>query len=87
MVKKEFTNETLKKLNDLSDVELIEELEKPTYGSGEFYNNLIKAILDKRLKTAIQDLDKNTQRYSKTLIFLTIILGILATIQIYLLVK
>ena len=41
----------------------------------------------RRLKNSIEKLDKNTQKYSKILIFLTIILGILAVIQICLLVK
>ncbi|MDD5015239.1 MAG: hypothetical protein PHW73_09125 [Atribacterota bacterium] len=66
MVKKEFTNELLKRLNDLSDIELIEELDRPTQGgSGSYYNNLIKAILDKRLKTAVQDLTENVKKGNK----------------------
>ena len=81
MVKKEFTNGILKRLNDLSDIELIEELDRGTFGSGEAYNNLIKALLDKRLKTAIQDLNRNTMRYSRRLIDLTILLFFLALIQ------
>ena len=101
MVKKEFRNQTLRRLNNLSDIELIEELEKSTYGSGEFYNNLIKALLDKGLKIAVQDLTKNikngneiTKKYNKRLVGLTIVIVTLTLlmliglgIQIHLLVK
>ena len=41
----------------------------------------------RRLKDSIEKLDENTQKYSRILIWLTIILGVLAAIQIYLLVK
>jgi len=79
MVKKEFTRQLLKNLNDLSDVELIEELDAGTMGSGEYYQNVIKGLLDKRLKIAIQDLTENVKRgnettakYNKWLVRLTI---------------
>lgn len=83
MEEKEFKNHTLKKLNNLSDIELIEELDKATYGGGDVYRDLIKAILDKRLKITIQDLDRNTRNYSGRLIGLTVLLFFVALIQVF----
>lgn len=101
MVKKEFTKGVQKGLNNLSDIELIEELDGSTYGSGEVYREIIRAILDKRLKTSIHDLKKVTQKsnektekYNKLLFKLTIVIAILSFlmliglgIQIWLLLK
>ena len=87
MVKKQFTKPLQRKLNDLSDVELIEEMDNGIIGSGEVYRDVIKAILDKRLKKAIQSLDKNTARYSKVLIWLTSLLFVIAYIQTIVLLK
>ena len=98
MVKKEFTKEIQKRLNNLSDIELIEELDGQAYGSGEVYREIIRAILDKRLKRSIQDLkeviqkgNRITEKYSKSLLKLTVVIAILTflmlvglVVQIYL---
>jgi len=94
MVKKEFTKEVQKRLDNLSDVELIEELDGTTYGAGEVYRDIIRALLDKRLKITIQDLTKNVKKfnkksscYTKILIWLTAIMTLAVLAQIYLLIK
>lgn len=89
MTKKDFTNEVPKRLNDLSDIELIEELEKGSYGSGDVYESLIEAILNKRLKIVIQDLTKNVQRgneattkYNRALIILSFMMFFVSVMQV-----
>lgn len=46
-----------------------------------------QAELTRRLMNSINNLNKISSKYSQRLIWLTIVLGILAAIQIYLLVK
>lgn len=86
MAKKEFTNERLKKLNDLSDVELIEEL----WAASDPKKELIKALLDRRLKIVINDLKETTKINNQTtknhnliLIWLTVVIAV-ATIVLLL---
>ena len=81
-MKKEFTETRPKEFNEKSDIELIEELDKGTYTDTEI--NVIKAILDKRMKRSIQNLtdvtkisSEKTEKYSQKLISLTWILAIL----------
>lgn len=94
MDKEEFTKPLQQKLNNLSDAKLIEEMDNGTCGAGEVYREVIKAILDVRAKEAteklnksIEKLDKNTARYSKVLIWLTLLLFIIAFIQVIILFK
>lgn len=54
---------------------------------GHSHEIAAQAEIMRRLKDSIEKLDRNTQKYSKTLIFLTVILGILAVVQIWLLIK
>ena len=89
MVKKEFTRQLQKRLNDLSDVELIEELDGQTLGTGETYQNIVKAFLDRSLKITIQDLTEVIQKnntktkiHNKILIWLTIVITGLALLNL-----
>jgi len=54
---------------------------------GGFVSQHAQAELTRRLINSINSLDKTTSKYSKILIWLTIGIGILAIIQIYLLIK
>lgn len=54
---------------------------------GHSHEIAAQAEMMRRLKNSIEKLNKNTQKYSKILIWLTFVLGILAVIQVYLLVK
>lgn len=62
MVKKEFTEPRSGSYNEMSDVELIEELDKGIYSPAEI--NVINAILGKRTKKSIQDLKEVVQKNS-----------------------
>lgn len=63
MVKKEFTEEIPKTYDDMSDVNLIEELSKGTLTEGR--RDTIKAILDKGTKKTILHLTEVTQKNSE----------------------
>lgn len=69
MVKKEFTQPFAKAFNERSDVELIEDLGGVTLGNHE--RDVIKAILDKRMKIVMQDSSRISEKYSRRLIWLT----------------
>lgn len=60
MTKKEFTGGRVKNFNEMSDVELIEELDKGIHSPAAI--NTIKAILDKRTKKSIQHLTEVIQK-------------------------
>jgi hypothetical protein len=91
-MKKEFTAPRPLGFDKLSDIELIEVLDRGTSTPSEI--DVIKAILDKRTKITIQDLknaivslNNKSSRYSMILIILTVVLAILAAIQIFLLFR
>jgi len=71
-------------IRDKKDDEIVNFL---STSPGHSHEIAAQAEMMRRLKNSIEKLDKNTQKYSKILIFLTIVLGILAAIQIYLLIK
>lgn len=77
MAKKEFITEKFKRLDELSDVELIEKLEGRIGPVGDMNRDIIKAILDKRLKISIQDLIRKIETLNKTTSFYSLILIIL----------
>lgn len=54
---------------------------------GHSHEIAAQAEMMRRLKDSIEKLDRNTQKYSTILILLTVILGILAVVQIWLLIK
>lgn len=60
MTKKEFTGGRAENFNQMSDVELIEELDKGIHSPAAI--NTIKAILDKRIKRSIQHLIEVIQK-------------------------
>lgn len=64
--------------------ELIQEIYQWGSGSGvdNSHREAAKAELTKRLLCSIVELDKSTRHYSRWLIGLTIVLGILALVQI-----
>lgn len=62
----DFSNETAQKLDELRDEALIEQFDTNTYGSGPAYDNLVNAILDKRLKQAIIELTKHVKRGNRS---------------------
>ena len=71
-------------IRDKKDDEIVNFL---STSPGHSHEIAAQAEMMRRLKNSIEKLDKNTQKYSKILIFLTVVLGILAAIQIYLLIK
>lgn len=86
-MKKEFTAPRPKKLDELSDIELIEVLDRGTSTNAEI--NTINAILNKRMKRTIQFLtevfQKNadiTEVYNKKLVNLTIAIAILTFLML-----
>ncbi len=87
MVKKDFTEERPKQLNNMSDVDLIERLDKGTISPAEI--NVIKAILDKRNKKSIQYLteviqksSEKTEKYNKALVTLTRVIAFLTFLML-----
>jgi hypothetical protein len=87
MVKKEFTDETLRNWDNLSDVELIELLAKGTHSTGRLSS--IEALLDRRLKRSINHLKEITEKsivaqdqYSNKLVRLTSALVILTWVLV-----
>lgn len=88
MVKKIFTEERPKNLGNMSDIELIERLDKGTLGQPEI--NTINAILDKRSKKINQQLVEVTQKSNKIsgiqnwiMIGLTVVILILTGVLVW----
>ena len=90
MVKKIFTKSLQQKLNNLSDIELIEDIDNDSAAvSGEAHRTIIRAILDKRLKKSIHNLteviqnsNKKTTKQTNWLIGLTIVIAILTFLML-----
>lgn len=89
MVKKVFTDKSVKYLDEKSTVELIEFLESPHATPAKV--NVINALMSKRLVRVIQDLtdsvkqgNEATSKQTKTLIWLTVVLVLLTLVLVYL---
>jgi len=87
MSKKEFTDASLMELDNLSDIELIELMNKGILGINGI--EVVKSLLDRRLKRSLHDLTETTKKntraqdkYNKILIGLTIVLVILTVIMV-----
>lgn len=63
MVKKDFTVERPKRYDNMSDIDLIEQLNQGTLNSTEI--NVINAILNKRSKRIVQYLTEVTKKSNK----------------------
>ncbi len=99
MSKKEFTEERPKRLDDLSDIELIEHLDKGTGTTAE--REVTQALLDRRLKIVLNDLKEATKKniqatekyndqlvsLTRVLVWLTFAMAVGVGLQIYLAFK
>ena len=99
MTRKVFTEERPMRLDNLSDVELIEHINKCTLTPAE--RDVTQSLLDRRLKVVLNDLKEATKKniqatdkynrqlisLTRILVWLTLLMALGVVLQIYLAIK